>query len=595
VTQEVEIEPKSLIHYVNNRKFQNAFGRSDLRAAYQAWFTKRHIVRYYSIFLEKAASPTPIARFDRSVPDATITKVFNISVPDATITKVFNIIKKFQSRTAMTVPKEVEIDFLESKTNGEAFIKGINIFNMFIGRSLTIPDLVGLQGSDTGGGSQALSREQMKVFANHIKRRRFLLESIVNKHIIEPLVVYNFGDIDNHPIFQFRPLSDEDAMEYGRLFLEATRGNVYKPSDEEINHFRSLIKFPEGEVEHKAPAPSPFQPDPAPQPSPSGESEPSEGDEEIEIEETEEPETEKESFAMNEDLNAMDKGDGGFNDVEGPYKEKVDFKTLNGRIDGAISSIMTETKPLIADMVESVIDQIQKKKILEKKDLERVNSIKFKNLKPLQISLKKNLRSLFGDGQKIAMNELFGKNNFQQPLLPEEFLAVIEAETFNAIGDWEYNFRKDLQIAMQKALKDGTPISSVIAEVEGEAANKLNTSIERFARTKTTEVLNNARLAVYDDSDDVVGYQYSAVLDSRTTELCAGLHGKKFKKGNEPVPPLHFNCRSMLIPITKFEPFEEDKSVGGTVETKRAGDIKIPKNSVGEHIRKNIGKGFSTK
>ena len=583
VENDVVIDPRSVIHYVNNRKFQNAFGRSDLRSCYQAYFTKRHIIRYYSIFLEKSASPTPIARFDKSV-------------PDATVTKIFNIIKKFQARTAMTIPKDVEIEFLESKSNGEAFIRGINMFNMFIGRALTIPDLIGLQGSDTSGGSQALSREQMKIFAMHIKRRRHILEGVINQHIIKPIVLFNHGDVLNPPVFQFKPFNDEDSFEYAKIFLEAVKGRVYEPSDEEINHFRSLIKFPEGEVERKEEpaAPAPIESEENVEVDGDvGADNPETGEEETEIDKTKEPEQEKDTFVLNEELS--ERSDGGFDDVEGDFKDKVDFKAINGLLDNTVGKISTETTPLVDDLVESIIDQIQKKKILEKKNLGAVNSLKIKNLKPMQLSLKKGLRGLFNDGQKVGMNEIFQKDTFAQPLLPAEFLAVLEAETFDAIGKWEFTFKEDVKLAMQQAIKDGKPLSSVISEIEGAPKAKMSASIDRFARTKSTEVLNKARLAVFDESTIVNGYQYSAVLDGRTTDICAGLHGKQFAKGTEPVPPLHFNCRSMLIPITKFEKLKPDTKVGGTVKTRRAGDIKIPKKSIDQHIKDNIGKGFSVK
>jgi len=574
----IKLDPRALIHYVNNRKFQNAYGASDLRPAYAAYFIKKHIIRMYSIFLEKAASPTPIARFDKTV-------------KDATVTKIFNIIKNFQSKTAMTIPKEVEVEFLESSSNGEAYVKGIDMFNMFIGRALTIPDLVGVQGSDTAGGSQALSREQIKIFVNHIQRRRNILEQIINKQIIKPIVLFNFGDIEAPPIFQFKAVSDDNTLEYARLFLDAVKSRAYKASEEEINHFRSLIKFPEGEVveveEPKNDNPGDPNLNPTDPINEDSDSIPKDPIDDKEISIKDDQKEDKETFAMNDD--------GGFIDVPGDFKEKVDFDAIRKTTEGVEAKIKTETQQVIDDLVANAIEQIEKKKILQKKDLQIVDNIKLKGLKNLQMSFKKNLRQLFTDGQKMASNELHQKQNFAEVLLPEEFLKVLESETFGAVGDWEYRFKQDMRITLQQAIKDGKPLGAVIKQLEGISKKNMQTSIERYARTKSTEVLNKGRLAVYDDSEIVQGYQYSAILDGLTTEMCAGLHGKQFAKGDQPNPPLHFNCRSMLIPITTFEKMTPDKSVGGTIKTRRAGDIKVPKKSIDKHIEDNIGKGFSTK
>jgi hypothetical protein len=52
--------------------------------------------------------------------------------------------------------------------------------------------------------------------------------------------------------------------------------------------------------------------------------------------------------------------------------------------------------------------------------------------------------------------------------------------------------------------------------------------------------------------------QYVAVLDNRTTKLCRGLDGNRYKLGVGPIPPLHPNCRSMRILVLP-------DSIGGAV------------------------------
>ena len=72
--------------------------------------------------------------------------------------------------------------------------------------------------------------------------------------------------------------------------------------------------------------------------------------------------------------------------------------------------------------------------------------------------------------------------------------------------------------------------------------------------------MNEARYAEYTDpelSDFVLALRYSAILDSRTTEICTALHDRVYKADN-PVwddirPPNHYNCRSVLVPITEID------------------------------------------
>lgn len=42
---------------------------------------------------------------------------------------------------------------------------------------------------------------------------------------------------------------------------------------------------------------------------------------------------------------------------------------------------------------------------------------------------------------------------------------------------------------------------------------------------------------------------YTAVLDGRTTPICRSLDGKVYPRGKGPIPPLHFYCRSIRVPL----------------------------------------------
>ena len=44
-------------------------------------------------------------------------------------------------------------------------------------------------------------------------------------------------------------------------------------------------------------------------------------------------------------------------------------------------------------------------------------------------------------------------------------------------------------------------------------------------------------------------WEYSAIHDQKTSAICRALDGKRYKVGQGPYPPQHFNCRSVDIPI----------------------------------------------
>jgi SPP1 gp7 family putative phage head morphogenesis protein len=82
-------------------------------------------------------------------------------------------------------------------------------------------------------------------------------------------------------------------------------------------------------------------------------------------------------------------------------------------------------------------------------------------------------------------------------------------------------------------------------------------------RTTTFEAINEARYEYFSDpalEGFVEALEYSAILDDRTTDLCQSLNGRVYALDSEEWaqfnPPNHYNCRSLLIPITQRDGWE---------------------------------------
>lgn len=73
-----------------------------------------------------------------------------------------------------------------------------------------------------------------------------------------------------------------------------------------------------------------------------------------------------------------------------------------------------------------------------------------------------------------------------------------------------------------------------------------------LARTGVSHVTSQARRMVAEANKDIIkAERWVATLDTRTTQLCAGLDGKSWDVGTGPYPPAHHQCRSVRVPITK--------------------------------------------
>lgn len=119
-------------------------------------------------------------------------------------------------------------------------------------------------------------------------------------------------------------------------------------------------------------------------------------------------------------------------------------------------------------------------------------------------------------------------------------------------------------------LRDGEPLSPQL--------------LETIVRTYTTDASNNRRLTEFTAPELLMfmnGFRYSAVLDDRTTPVCRFLDGKVFRPDSpalhELVPPNHFNCRSIIVPIVAGEdvPVEDFITPEEVARAKELADAKF--------------------
>ena len=119
------------------------------------------------------------------------------------------------------------------------------------------------------------------------------------------------------------------------------------------------------------------------------------------------------------------------------------------------------------------------------------------------------------------------------------------------------------------ALADGLKHDMLVGIMAGKSEQHMTDDImsrcgvgafeaRRLVRTETTCVANMAELYGYKELD-IDEYEFSACLDSRTSDLCRELDGKVFKRNSAQagvnLPPMHPFCRSTTLPVL---PSEED-------------------------------------
>lgn len=109
--------------------------------------------------------------------------------------------------------------------------------------------------------------------------------------------------------------------------------------------------------------------------------------------------------------------------------------------------------------------------------------------------------------------------------------------------------------AVKAGFANGETIPQIVKRMTDLTDGVMAGHAEALARTGVQHYAVNAREAMFRDNDDVIdGYVYLAVLDNRTSTLCAGRSGNFYKTGEKrPSLPAHWNCRSQYAPIVEGE------------------------------------------
>jgi SPP1 gp7 family putative phage head morphogenesis protein len=139
----------------------------------------------------------------------------------------------------------------------------------------------------------------------------------------------------------------------------------------------------------------------------------------------------------------------------------------------------------------------------------------------------------------------------------EEFIMrpLIENKTLEA--GWfgvSLGERRRIEAIIRRGVAEGHSMEEIAVDVRrGNVHNISRAQSRALVVTATTAITAQADHAVYEaNRDAIVGWQYVAVLDSRTTPTCAHRDGQVYSVDErEMLPPAHYNCRSTTIPVFK--------------------------------------------
>ena len=147
-----------------------------------------------------------------------------------------------------------------------------------------------------------------------------------------------------------------------------------------------------------------------------------------------------------------------------------------------------------------------------------------------------------------------------QEVIPVEAVNWLNEYVPNLAGVFSASVLERVQEVISESMIVGSTLNErmkALRESSDELSRMADSRIEAIARTEITRADSMGRLISMKANDDVIGVEFSAVMDDRTTEMCMERNGLMMRLDDprlpENTPPLHINCRSLLVSLTVYD------------------------------------------
>lgn len=581
--KEQEIDLNKFIHYVVNPDVDEHYGGSELREAYRAWYSKDITIKFRNIYLERHAGG-----FHTIQPPQGVTVQ-----PGTTLyTSIQDILANINVKTGILLPAGFTM-ISHYPSNKADYDKAIEFNDTAIARALLVPNLLGVspQG-DVGSYSQ--STNQLKAFIWTLKADGDRLDDALNEQLFSKLGRLNFGD-EGWPRYRSKPISIDQAVEIVKTWKELVGAGAVTPTDTDEKYIRELFEFPEkGEEEIKKNGPVTALPGsdgagtdggqpkndalPDSQDNPQGNQNASEEDLAA-------------ASAAAKDSTIVGIGSVSVSAFSRAMR-RVDFAVIAKNSDSITDEYSNKTADtmdlIIQDLIakaktggnlnEDVRNNIAALKV-DKQLKRKLNNVQFAMLKEgsklgiqhASIEIDKAKGEAFSRKVDMGRLDMIAEDYFQTTAfkitgnLSDEAVKIIESEILNG-ARYDKTWAQVEESIYRTFASRGMITTELAKEALGEAlgVNSPDARIRTIVRTSTFDAINNARYSYFTDpglGGFVKAFEYSAILDSRTTSICR--HLDEEDRGNHSVewynensqfrPPNHYNCRSLMIPVTELD------------------------------------------
>ena len=580
----ISIPAAKLLRFTFNQEWTNYEWTSLLRPIYQNYFAIDKLYRYDLIRAERASLPVPTIKLPKEASKTDRAEAAKI---------VKNIRTHEQSGVVLPSPDR---SFEYTQVHGKDGVEILNsvkvhheeIFRMWLAQFL-------LLWSAWSWWSYSLSEDQSDLFLLSLQYIAKYVCDIMNEYIVKRLVSFNFDGVEEMPKLCFEKIW---WIDYKKLTeaIKLWTDWWFITTDFDLESFiRTQMWLPkkqETEEEEQGPGKKEKIKKEVTKKDDEDNDDEDEADaDEIEKESKKASEHtcwwfDKEYMSFSElfdydlilklqkevktadDLADLKKKGLKFNNRDLYSRRPLTFaeRKVNRR---SIEKKMKEFEQVLKDALDQYSEKMQKdlliqvKKAVDKNDIKAIWNISSKHKWTIAAILTDIQKQMFEFWKQLAAWEI-GKKT---PLTNNDIRAAMKIQNDAVIA----KLTSDIDNAAKRTVveltqKNGANIKNVTSAAAVAAVSQVTDKIIQKATANLntlaiTGAINTWRTTVFERyPEEVHWFQYSAILDGKTTNICLSLDGRVVKAWSREYydysPPRHHNCRSIWVAILKTEIFK---------------------------------------
>lgn len=209
----------------------NLFGRKLLNAAFRPWYFSMMMHLYANRYMERFAEPTPVGR-------APFDEMIKIGDKEYSGNRLMqSMLSLHKNGSSLVLPNsrtpdglngestyDYIVEYLESQLRGVEFDRVIQMYDEEISLALFTPLLL-TRGTDAG--SSNLGVVHVQTYMQMLNALGGDWTEYINRYILRPMAIQNFGKNAKLPTIEFRPLGRTDAETVrGIVTAGMTRGTI---------------------------------------------------------------------------------------------------------------------------------------------------------------------------------------------------------------------------------------------------------------------------------------------------------------------------------------------------------------------------------